>query len=63
MMKKIKYFIKKVFRYLMNDFIKESFVGDLELFEINLSIKNGDGILTVLNTQQDGLTIRTENPR
>ena len=37
--------------------------GDLGLFEINLSIKNGDGILTVLNTQQDGLTIRTENPR
>jgi general secretion pathway protein H len=35
--------------------------GDMELFEIRVTVKNGDTLFVVNNTQEDGLVIRTEN--
>ena len=35
--------------------------GDMELFQIRITIKNGDSIFLVSNTQEDGLVISAEN--
>jgi len=35
--------------------------GDMELFQIRMTVKNGDSIFVVSNTQEDGLVISTEN--
>jgi general secretion pathway protein H len=35
--------------------------GDMELFQIKMTVTNGDSIFVVSNTQEDGLVISTEN--
>jgi general secretion pathway protein H len=35
--------------------------GDMELFKVKITIKDGDSIFWVSNTQEDGLMISTEN--
>ena len=35
--------------------------GDMEPFQINVSLTNGDGVFAVSNTQEDGLVISTED--
>jgi general secretion pathway protein H len=35
--------------------------GDMELFKVKITIKDGDNIFWVSNTQEDGLMISTEN--